>query len=115
MKNQEFIEAIKLVVLEGSIKAVESNLESPAGRNPSNKLKELSAWYKNLDCDNKEMVSKIIRECMDTSVFIFCCVLDGVTAIEGYGEKGVLKLYYEKNGKSVLLNDPNETELHDLL
>ena len=39
------------------------------------------------------------------AVFGFLCVLDGVRAIEDTEVKGQLKLYYEKENKSVLLND----------
>ena len=49
------------------------------------------------------------------AVFGFLCVLDGVKAIKKTGVKGHLKLYNEKEKKSVLLNDSNEDYLHDLV
>jgi len=115
MNKQEFIDSIKIAVLEGSISSVQRILESPPGRSPSHKIIELSAWYKKLENEDKEAMLKVIRESIETSVFVFLCVLDGVTAIEGIGEKGELKLYYEKNNKSVLLNNHEEEYLHNLL
>jgi len=61
------------------------------------------------------MVEKVIAECASMSVFNFFCVLDGVATIEDYGEKSRLKLYFEKDNHSVLLNDDREDYFHNLL
>ena len=41
-------------------------------------------------------------------------MLDGVRAIEDEEDKGILKLYFEKDGNRVLINDPDQEFLHDL-
>jgi len=114
MNAEIFIDTIKQVVVEDSIESVQANLENPPGRKPDQELVELSRWFKSLDIKDQSMILKLIRESTQTAVFGFLCVLDGVRAIED-SEKGQLKLFYEKENKSLLLNDPNENYLHDLL
>lgn len=115
MNSEEFIDAIREVVVNDSIKGLESYLIKPSGRNPGNEAIEKSYWYNKLSKQDKLMVLKVIKEAVETSVFGFLCVLDGVRAIENTEEKGKLKLFYEREGNSVLLNNNNEDYLHDLL
>jgi hypothetical protein len=114
MKKEEFINAIKQVVIEDSINSMESILVKPPGRSPQKKAIMLSEWFNRLDNQNIEFIKQVIRESIETGIFGFLCVLDGVRAIENE-EKGNLLLYYKKNDTEVLLNDPNEDYLHDLL
>jgi hypothetical protein len=113
MNSNEFVEVIDLVVVNTTIKAVKRNITTPAGRNPQQKYLTMSAFYNNLSEDQKANVDMIIKESVQSAVFQFLCVLDGVTAIEG-ADKGELKLYYERNGESNLINDPS-VDLHDLM
>ena len=115
MNTQTFIDAIKQVVIEESKIGIQSNLEKPPGKKPARELVELSDWYKSLDIKDRSMILKLVRESIEMAVFGFLCVLDGVRAIENTEVKGQLKLYYEKGNKSVLLNDPHEANLHDLI
>ncbi len=115
MNKKEFVNAIKEVVVNDSIKSVESNLTNPPGRSPDKKLILLSQWFKKLNDADREMVIQVINESVQMSVFGFLCVLDGVRAIEDGEEKGKLDLYYEKDEKLTLLNNQNEEYLHDLL
>jgi len=114
MHSKEFIETIKIVVEEASIKGIQENLNKPVGRHPDQKLIELSRWFNSLSLEGKSMVSKIIKESVEMSVFGFLCVLDGVRPIEDDEEKGKLELFYEKNGSRILLNDPDQEYLHNL-
>lgn len=113
MNNKDFVDSIKESVVSGAIKSVQSNLLSPPGRKPSEKLLEMSQWYNKLNDIDKEMVIRIIKETADTSTFGFLCVLDGVRAIENEN-KGVLKLYYENDNEQILLNDTSNDYLHDI-
>jgi hypothetical protein len=114
MNAEQFIDVIKKVVSEGSVKGVQSSLTKPPGRKPSENLVAMSEWYNNLNDGSKSMVIKIIREAVEMGIFSFLCVLDGVSAIENGPEKGVLKLIFEKNGQENLINDPKQDFLHDL-
>lgn len=115
INNEEFVETIKSVVINDSIKSIESTLLKPPGRSPQNKTLEMSNWFNSLDSQDKSIVKEVIKESIETSVFGFLCVLDGVRAIENNNEKGVLQLYYVKDDHRILLNDPNDIYLHDLL
>jgi hypothetical protein len=115
MNKQEFINSIKEVVVNDSIKSVESNLIRPPGRAPEEKLNTLSKWFNNLNDADRNMVMQVVKESVQTSVFGFLCVLDGVRAIEDGEEKGKLDLYYEKDEKLTLLNNQSDEYLHDLL
>lgn len=115
MNAHTFIDAIKETVIEDSIKSIKSNLENPPGKKPDNKIVELSQWFNSANANDQSLILKLIRESVEMSIFGFLCVLDGVRAIENSEEKGVLKLFYEDGSQSVLLNDPNNDYLHDLL
>lgn len=115
MNTQEFVEAIRKSVDEGSVEALKSVLTKPPGRSPKQEWKELSKWYNEGDDDQKSKIISLIKEAVSMSVFSFLCVLDGIRAIENSFDKGQLFLYYEKDKQRVLLNDPDKEYLHDLL
>ena len=87
----------------------------PPGKEPEKKIVELSNWFNKLGSEDKIMVMKIVKESVETSVFGFLCVIDGVRVIEDSKRKGRLILSYEKQGDVILLNDPDEDYLHNLL
>ena len=116
MNQTQFVEAIRIAVIESSKNTIRSILHGPSGRQPKKEYVSLSHWFKDLSEADKDMVYSIIDETVETSVFGFLCVLDGVRAIESHQERGVLKLFYEKNEGDFLLNDPESPDfLHDLL
>ena len=113
MNTNKFIEIIDSIVVKSAINIVKKNITAPAGRSPQQKHIIMSSFYNSLNEDQKINVDMIIKESVQSAVFRFLCVLDGVTAIEG-ADKGELKLYYERNGESNLINDPG-VDLHDLM
>ena len=114
MKNDEFVDGIKIAVRDSAIKSVKKILESPPGRKPRERLVNTSQWYKTQTDKDRSIISNIIEESIDMSLFGFFCVLDHVRTIEGVGEKTTFELYAVKNGERVLINDPNKEELHNL-
>ncbi len=114
MNPEEFIKAIKTVVVDYSVNGVKSILTDPPGRKPSPGLVEMSVFFKNLNEKDKSMVMEIVRESVETSVFGFLCVLDGVRAIEDSEIKGTLNLKFEKGNIQQLINDPEKEYLHSL-
>ena len=113
MNSEKFVEIIRKVLVNDSETSVISNLEEPPGRKPSQELVEMSNRYNQLNENDKTAVGKIIKESVETAIFGFLCILDGVSAIENEN-KGELKLYYENKDVQVLLNDPDEEFLHDI-
>jgi len=116
MNTQVFVDALKQVVVADSIRVVESHLRNPPGKKPAQEVVKLSEWFRTQSNDDQDMILKLVKKSVETSVFGFLCVLDGVRAFEGREEKGRLKLIYESGSESILLNDPDVNEaLHDLL
>jgi hypothetical protein len=106
--------SIKEVIVNGSIKSVQSLLIKPPGQKPENRLIQISEWYNKLNDSEKSIVIQIIKESVEMGLFAFLCVLDGVKAIENT-DKGVFKLYYENGNEKVLLNNPENDYLHNFL
>ena len=114
MDSKQFVEALRMTVGRSSVKGIKELLIKPPGRKPNAELLRRSEWFNNLSEVDKQMVIDIASESVKFSVFGFLCVLDGVRAIEGEEDKGILKLYFEKDGNRVLINDPDQEFLHDL-
>jgi hypothetical protein len=110
MNAEQFVDVIKEVVTESSIKGVASALQSPPGRKPKEDLLEMSVFYNQRTDEEKEIIKKIIKLSVDNGVFGFLCVLDGVRAIEDDEDKGTLTLIYKKD-EDVILN--KDEDLHD--
>jgi len=115
MTSEEFIKVIKEVVYKGSVDGVVSLLKNPPGRTPPEELLEMSSFFHSLNDTQKSTLVQIIDMACEDTLFGMLCVLDGVRAIEDGPDKGSLELKFSKNEQSVLLNDPEEDFLHDLL
>ncbi|MCA1032997.1 hypothetical protein LCL95_18575 [Bacillus timonensis] len=114
MNNKDFVKTIIEVVREESIADSIEDLIDPPGRKPSSEDIELSSWFNQLEDNDKEKLIKIVRRAVDTSIFGFLAVLDGVRAIESDPNKGKLELHYKKTENSILLNNPKVEYLHDI-
>lgn len=116
MNAEEFVAAVKLVVLDGAVRDVQSNLASPPGRRPAAGLMRASEWFLGLADEDRSMVMEVAGDAAHAAVFGLLAVLDGVRAIEGHGPKGSLRLVYvSPDGEETVLNDEAGEELHDLL
>lgn len=114
MNKEKFIEAIRIAIIDNSVSSVQTNLIKLAGRKPQERLKAMSNWYHTLNDIDKNVVMEIVKESVETAVFGFLCVLDGVRQIENE-DKGKLILYYEKGEDKIFLNDPHSPGLHEFL
>lgn len=112
MTKEGFVSIIKEVVVEAAINSVKENLFMPPGRSPASDLIKMSEWYNKLNGADKDLMHQVIKESIDTAVFGFLCVLDGVRAFENENN-GELKLYYESGNEKLLLNDIDTEYLHD--
>jgi hypothetical protein len=114
MDTRTFIRALVVQTSLATVESVLSILREPPGPAPDQRYVGLSAWYERLTENDRMMVRESVREAAEQAVFNFLTILDGVSAIENSSQKGNLRLYFVKDEKSVLLNDPNEEELHNL-
>ena len=113
MNAEDFVVELKnemLMLLPGIV----SNLLAPPGRKPKELLVRQSEWYNALSEDDKAMVNSLIVEGIESATFHTLCIFDGVSFLEDTPEKGVFELYFVKDGKRTLLNNPEEELLHDI-
>lgn len=110
MNTEKFIEGIKAVVTESSVKGVTSLLISPPGRKPKSELLKMSEFYNKCTEQEREVIENIIKLSVDNGVFGFLCVLDGVRAIEDNDSKGRFILTYQSDDEYVL---NQEEDLHE--
>lgn len=114
MNSAEFVGAVKTVCSDGEAEGIIRSFRNPPGRRPSNRSMRLSKWFQQLSVNDQEMLREALTDTAERVVFGIMCVLDGARAIESGPEKGSLELYYVKGDQRVLLNDPQNEELHHL-
>ena len=112
MDRDEFVVTIKMVVRDSAIRDVISCLEEPPGRTISDRDKEMSNWYISLSDREKTLLQYIVMRGVDSSLYGFFSVLDGLREFDN--EKGELGLYYIKGDEKRLLNDFRDEELNAL-
>ena len=116
MNPEEFVAAIKLVVLDAAVRDAQSVLVSPPGRRPAAGLVRASEWFLGLSDEDRSMVMEVARDAAHGAVFGMLAVLDGVRTIDAIGPKGLLRLVYvSADGEETVLNDEAGEELHDVL
>ena len=109
-----FIEKLHKVLKNGTINDIEDTIRNPPGRQPDKSLLALSKWYNSLQSEDKANLRRIINLSVDSAIFGFLCILDGVRTIEDNFEKGTFELYYKKGEKKILLYNENKEFLHDI-
>ncbi len=115
MDVDTLIDALRTAVqASASDDCIKTYANGPGGRAPATDLVALSQWFYALPDSDRAMVREVADDVSHAAVFGFLCVLDGVRAVEGYGPKGELELWYTKDGKRTLLNPPNGKMLHDI-
>lgn len=114
MNSEKFVdEIIKERVKIESIESVLRLLEKPGGRHPNKDIIENSNWYNDLSENDKIFVRRVISKAVDMTLFAFLGMLDGIGFINNNGD---YELYYidKKTKERILLNNPDEMELHAL-
>jgi hypothetical protein len=115
MNSAEFARALRLVAVTNVAKSLPKFLINPPGRRPAASLVELSHWFRNLEPSDQDRVGEVVLLASEAAASRVLEVLDGIVAIEGPGPKGTLELFFVKDGNRLLLNDPTEEPLADLL
>jgi hypothetical protein len=112
MNSEEFVEALKRHVRDAATEGTISNLKHPPGRGVPPQERARSTWYNGLSAIEADYVNEMIAEAAHHTLFGFLVVLDGDRLIDD--ERGRFELTYVTD-RRVLLNDPQEIGLHDLL
>lgn len=111
MNAQEFVNAIKLVAGQGAAIAVLQAFKKPPGRKPEPTLAKLSEWFNRLSAEDKASLETALEYATNHAAYSVLAVLDGLMAVEPTGPKGKLLLFYQKDQRRALINDPDSEEL----
>lgn len=114
MESEKFVTSIKEHVRDASITDTLEFIKKPPGRKPRKRHVEMSNWFNSLSDDDRHMVSKMMEEAVDSAIFGFFGVIDGVRAIEDTEEKTKFELYGVRNGCRTKINEDNSEFLHDI-
>ena len=114
MDSVEFVHAIRIAVEDSAVEGSVRSLRDPPGRKPTANLIELSDWFLDLSELDQQMTIRAMREAVQSALFGFFCVLDGVRTVEDSRDKGQFKLLFHKGGEVIQLNPESGESLHDL-
>jgi hypothetical protein len=113
MTGEDFVMAIRRAVRDAAIEGTVQTLENPPGRRPRPELLAQSDWYRSLSEQQRELMTGVVRHAVDSAVFGFLCVLDGVRVVEDDEVKGDFELRYIK-GSAEVLSGPDLPMLHEI-
>jgi len=113
MNSEAFVDALKCYVRDAATEDVISRLKNPLGRRILPHVKIQSEWYNSLSVEDMIHVNGVIASTSNEVLFGVLAVLDGIRVIDE--EKGALELIYKTESCKVILNDPTEIGLHELL
>jgi len=114
MTAEEFVRAVRKVVLEAAVESTLGGIDNPPGRRPRRDLLEAHLWYSKLDEASRGQVRRVATMVAEQAVFGLLAVLDGDRVVESSREKGEFRLVFAKGEKQWELTR-GDVPLHDLL
>jgi len=114
MESEKFVTSIKEYVRDASISDTIEFIKKPPGRKPRKRHVELSNWFNSLSDEDRHMIRKMMEEAVDSAIFGFFGVIDGVRTIEESQEKTKFELYGVREGISTKINEDGNEFLHDI-
>ena len=116
MNAQDFVAAIRSVVMDASVKDAVSVVQRPPGRRPAVELVELSAWFNGLSDADRAMVTRMLSMVARGAVFGLFAVLDGARKIDpSEGAQDHFELRHVHGKSEDVLSGPRGELLHELL
>lgn len=115
MTPEEFVNALREVVLARAVDSTLAAIENPPGRRPARELVEANAWFNGLSEQDRAHLRGVATMVAQQAVFGMLAVLDGARVVEDTQEKGEFHICFRKGGEEWELNPPNGIPLHDLL
>jgi len=116
MNAQEFVAAIRDVVMDTSVTDTVAVMRKPPGRRPEAELVELSSWYNNLSNADREMLTRMLTMVARNAVFGLFAVLDGARRIDpDAGVEDYFELRHVHGSSHDVLSGPEGEPLHELL
>ncbi len=111
MNTESFVESVRVEVQTPAAAGCLEQYAVPAGREPSERLKRISAWYRSLSPTDRSFVAEVTHDAADAAVFGLLCVLDGVRVLEPNTK---LELWAVQGTTRTQLNGPANDLMHDL-
>jgi hypothetical protein len=115
MTSEDFVGAIRRVVLDRAVDSALAAVERPPGRRPRQKLLAANEWYERLSAEERTHLRAVATMVAHQTVFGLFAVLDGARVIEDSPEKGEFSLLFKKGNQQWELNPPNGVPLHEIL
>lgn len=116
MTADDFVNAVKLFVLEPAGKGVLKAFDDPPGRSPTAKAIAASNWYRTLPDEHRSHVADAVQDAAHAAAFGLLCVIDGVRVIESGAAKSEFRLIcVSPDGTETVLNADDGDFLHDIL
>jgi hypothetical protein len=115
MTPEEFVKALRKVVLQRAAASTISAIEAPPGRRPRRDLVEANEWYLRLTEQDRARLRGVAEMVARNAVFGMLAVLDGARVVEDTLEKGTFELAFRKGGSRWDLMPPGGMALHDIL
>lgn len=108
---EQFVDVLRLVVVDQAAQGTVNVLRSPPGRRLWPVDVRRSGWFNSLHESDQQIDAEVARSAAFMSAFSFCNILDGTTAFDS--DHGSLRLtYIGPDGSERVLNDPETCELH---
>jgi hypothetical protein len=116
MTSKEFVQAIRVYVINKTVQHISEDLASPPLKGSSQESISASLWFQKLDDESRRHVFHVMRESAESVAFGLFCVIDGVRVIEAEEEKCDFRLTsISPEGIETILNSSEGEMLHDLL
>ncbi len=116
MNGHEFVQAVKLHVIDAAADGVLKNLRTSHSRSSTIALQNISKWFNGLSNSDQLHIAEAVRMAAHSAAFGLFCVIDGVRVVESGPEKSEFRLMaISPNGSETTLNPEDGEMLHDLL
>lgn len=114
MTPEMFVAALKTEVFDATVESTVRQLtDGPPGRASQPRATAISAWYRSLGDQDREMLREVIRDAAHSAIFGVLCVLDGVRVVDNPPHVE-LTLEATRDGHAVTLASADSAaELHD--
>jgi hypothetical protein len=116
MNAQDFVDAIRKVVVDATGPSIVTILRRPPGRKPAAELIELSHWYNGLSDDDRTMIDRLLGLTVRHSVFGVFEVLDSALKVDpSAAPSDYFELRHVHGGGAEVISGPQGAPLHELL
>lgn len=116
MTSQEFVDALRRLVMDAAVSDAISIVQTPPGRSPSHDLVELRAWFGSLSEADREMTRRMLALGARQAVFGLLAVLDGARKVApSEAASDHFELRHVHGAETDILSGPQGDVLHELL